>query len=216
LSVTGFVHTFFPKFEADKIIDKMMMSRNWENSPYFGMEKDEIKEQWRLNGYEASQLGTKLHNDIELFYNDIDVENDSEEFEHFDQFHKDHKHLKPFRTEWEIYDEELRLAGSVDMVFCDEDGKYFICDWKRSKDIKENNQYEEGTYPISHLPHANYWHYSLQLNIYKKLLEKCYGITIEGMFLVQCHPNLDTYKKHECVDLSEEVEDLFKLRLDQI
>jgi hypothetical protein len=30
---------------------------------------------------------------------------------------KDTSHLKPYRTEWTIYDEELKIAGSIDMVY---------------------------------------------------------------------------------------------------
>ena len=29
-------------------------------------------------------------------------------------------HLKPYRTEWMIYDKELKLAGSIDMIFINE------------------------------------------------------------------------------------------------
>ena len=38
------------------------------------MTPDEIKKMWSDNGAEASAAGTKMHYDIECFYNDMDVE----------------------------------------------------------------------------------------------------------------------------------------------
>jgi ATP-dependent exoDNAse (exonuclease V) beta subunit len=215
ISVTTFIHNFFPKFDADKIIDKMMNSSNWENSKYFGMTKEEIIQDWEDNKNYAANKGTMMHRDIELFYNDIEIENDSEEFNYFLDFHNEHTNLKPFRSEWEIFCEELKLAGSIDMCF-DDDGEIVIYDWKRSKDIKEVNAWENGFYPLTHIPHANYWHYSLQLNIYKALLEKHYGVKVKEMYLLWLHPNNDSYKKLKVSHLPDEVELLFKERLNQI
>lgn len=38
------------------------------------------------------------------------------------------------RTEWMIFGEEERLAGSIDFVATDGAGKLHLFDWKRSKD----------------------------------------------------------------------------------
>ncbi len=212
LSVTTFVHEFFPSFDADAIIDKMMASRNWENSKYFGMSKEQIIESWEDNKNYAARKGTILHKDIELFFNDEKVANESKEFEYFLKFAEEHEHLKPFRTEWEVYDEDLLLAGCIDMCFLDEDGEIVIYDWKRSKDIKEINSFENGLFPISNFPHANYWHYSFQLNIYKAILEKRYGLRVKEMNLLWLHPKNDSYIKLSVGDLSSEVKMLFDER----
>ena len=37
MSVTTWNHSHFPHFNADKIIKKMMSSKNWAKSKYFGM-----------------------------------------------------------------------------------------------------------------------------------------------------------------------------------
>ena len=44
MSVSTWNHSHFAHFEPDKIIDKMMASRNWPNSRYFGKTREEIKE----------------------------------------------------------------------------------------------------------------------------------------------------------------------------
>ena len=219
ISVTTFIHEFFPKFNADLIISKMMKSKNWENSKYYGMKKEEIIQEWEDNKNFAANKGTALHKSIELYYNNLNYFNESKEFKHFLNFAKEHEHLIPFRSEWEIYDEDLKLAGSIDMCFLENQenkDEVILFDWKRSKEIKENNQYENGLYPVSHLPNANYWHYSLQLNIYKKILENKYGKKVKEMYLVWLYPTNDNYKKIKVVDLEEEVEELFKIRKEQI
>jgi hypothetical protein len=52
----------------------------------------------------------------------VDGSNFGVEYEYFTNFINDHPTLKPFRSEWTVYDEELRLSGSIDMLFINEDG----------------------------------------------------------------------------------------------
>ena len=138
-------------------------------------EQQEIKDLWEKNRVEASEAGTKMHYDIECFYNNNTVTNDSIEYLYFTKFHNSQA-LKPYRTEWMVYDKELQLAGSIDMLYENEDGTLDICDWKRSKEIKKYNRWQSSTTEcIEHLPDSNFWHYALQLNTYKFLLEKNYG-----------------------------------------
>ena len=85
-SVTTFNHKQFEKFNADKVIQNMMKSKNWQKSEYFGKTPQEIKKIWNDRGNEASTSGTNLHNDIELYYNEKQYENDSIEFSYFMDF----------------------------------------------------------------------------------------------------------------------------------
>ena len=119
-----------------------------------------------------------------------------------------------------IFDEDLKIAGSIDMVFQNEDGTLSIYDWKRCKEIsKDNNWNKFATNPIiSHLPDTNYWHYSLQLNTYKAILERKYGQQIKELFLVRLHPdNPDmTYELIEVPILTDEIANLFESRIAKI
>jgi ATP-dependent exoDNAse (exonuclease V) beta subunit len=163
----------------------------------------------------ASDAGTKLHCDIERFYNSIAAENTSKEYLQFLDFHKKiGETLKPYRTEWTVFDEDIQISGSIDMVFQDADGSLLIYDWKRSKAIKKQNMWECATTEcINHLPNSNFWHYSLQLNTYKKILERKYGKIVSGLFLVVLHPNQDSWKRIKVPILENEMNDLFELRL---
>ena len=81
--------------------------------------------------------------------------------------------------------DEFKLCGSIDMVFYRKsDNSYVIYDWKRSKDIKTDNPFGKGFGPVSHLPDSNYWHYTLQLNVYKYFLQTHYGLRVSDMYLV--------------------------------
>ena len=218
MSVTSWNSTHFPKFDADSVISKMMNSPRWPKSPYFGMTREEIKMKWNNDSIEASEAGTKMHYNIECFYNGMDVEDDgSLEWKYFREFNESvGNELTPYRTEWMVWDKELRLAGSVDMLFENPDGTLQIYDWKRSKKVVKENKWASAIVDcISHLPDANFWKYSLQLNTYKWILEKNYGKKISNMFLVWLHPNNpgNSYLRYEVDSLPKEMEDLVKLRM---
>jgi len=220
ISVTTFVHSHFPHFNADKIIKKMMASKNWTKSEYYNQTPEQIKQKWEENRICSSNLGTQLHKDIELYYNQEFFQNTTDEFQYFLKFTNDTKNeLIPYRTEWIVYDNDYKLAGSIDMVFKqnnNNDNDLIIYDWKRSKQIKRENNFEKGYPPLDHLPHSNFWHYSLQLNIYKKILEKNYNKNILGLYLLILHPNNTSYIKIKVPDLSQEVEELLIQRKFQL
>jgi hypothetical protein len=221
-SVTTWNHGHFSHFDADKIIDGMMKGKNW-NDPsykYYGMTREQIKALWDQNRIMASGSGTQMHYDIECYYNEMEIKNDSIEFQYFMNFVKDHPELKAYRTEWMIYHEELKLSGSIDMVFENAEGNLEIYDWKRVKEIS----YESGfgkfalTPAIGHLPDTNFWHYSLQLNTYKKILEAKYDKKITKMCLVCLHPEnpLHNYEKIEVPVLEDDMNKLFQLRFEEV
>ena len=213
-SVTTFVHQFIEPFNYDKIITGMMNSKKWTDSKYYGMTREDIKEGWSNNGKAAAEAGTKLHYDIECYYNNMQVDNSSLEYKHFIKFKEDFPYLIPYRTEWFIYNERLRFAGSIDMVFKNPDGTLDIYDWNRVKDItkKSNfNKWMKGDI-VGHYPDTNYWHYALQLNIYKALLNEMYGVKVRDLYLVSLHPENDNYIRIPVTDLQDDVLQLFEYR----
>lgn len=213
-SVTTFVKKMFPHFDADKVINKMMKNPDqWKKNKHFDKSVEEIKKEWELEAKKTSEEGTQLHKDIELFYNNNPTNNYSQEYQYFLEFNENIKNkLIPYRTEWIVFDEDYKIAGSIDMVFKKnkEDDKHLVIyDWKRVKNIQDENRFERGFKPINHLPNSNYWHYSLQLNIYKRILEKNYDKIIDEMYLLWLHPNNKSYIEIKVPDLSTEIDNLF-------
>lgn len=208
-SVTSVIHNFFPHFDVEKVaVMTQRKNYNTRSSKYFQLSVDEIKQMWEDNRNEAATAGTHLHKSIENYYNDIPPDNSSQEFKYFLNFVDDFKGLVPYRTEWEIYDEDLNIAGSIDMLFENPDGTLDMYDWKRSKQIVESNSFQKGKGPVSHMDHCNLSHYTLQLNIYKYILETKYDKTISSMALVVCHPDNNNYLRFEIPDMAEKVTEL--------
>jgi len=222
-SCTTFVHSLFPKFNADEVITRIMKKKDFHSGPYAGMTRQQIKQQWDNNGKEACRVGSKFHLELpETYYNNEPLEDDDELADFrvkFMKFVEDHQHLKPYRTEMMVYCEELKITGSIDMIFEEPDGTLSIYDWKISKLIEMTSSFKSDTadHPlIQHLVNKNGVHYSLQLNIYKFLLEKHYGKKIKDLYLIRFYKNVETYEKIKCLDLQNEVRDLFDDRLQKL
>lgn len=214
ISATTLIHKYFSKFDPDLAIQKMQKGKNWMNSQYYGMTPEEIKKMWKDNGIEASTQGTHMHKSIENYWNGLPYENESEEFKMFLNFRNDNQNLVPYRTEWEVYQEDYGICGSIDGVFINEDDTLDIADWKRTKNIETKPKFpKKGLKPVSHLYDTNFWHYSLQLNLYKFILESKYGKTIKNMYLVCLHPINSDYLVYPIDNLQKEIKDILNHHL---
>jgi hypothetical protein len=110
-----------------------------------------------------------------------------------------------------VYYEEYKLSGSIDMIYENPDGTLQIYDWKRCKEIKyENFGKMAQTKCIQHIPDSNFWHYSIQLNTYKTILEHKYGKKVTGLYLIFIHPDnpCKNYERIEVPFLEKEIADL--------
>ena len=213
-SVTRWKASHYEGFDSDKIIDNMMKSHRWEYSKYFGMTKTEIKKLWKDNGNEASRLGTLLHADIEDFYNGEEVDNDSVEYQYFMDFEKERwRRLIPFEAELIIFDEDIGIAGTVDMIFYEntDDGiEFHVYDWKRSKypiEFTSNYGNYMTTKCIKHIPKTNYYEYCLQLNMYTYILREKYGMNVATMNIVILHEDHENYI-HQDIEYLDEMSSL--------
>jgi ATP-dependent exoDNAse (exonuclease V) beta subunit len=238
-SVTTWNHSHFPHFDADEVINNMMKGKGWkEGHKYWGLTPQQIKDQWNSNKDAVAGAGTNMHFEIECFNNDprfniaysnkelyemymadnknSDRDSTSIEWQYYINFIKDHPHLKPYRTEWLVYNEDVKISGSIDMVYENPDGTLSIYDWKRAKNITRINNFNKFALSaqVCHLPDSNFWHYALQLNTYKAILEQKYDKTIKDLFLVRLHPDAEE-KNYELIplpDLKREIKELFSER----
>jgi len=242
-SCTGFLHHFFGEFDADAVIAKMQSSPKWIESKYYGMTAEEIKALWAAKGKASSEAGTRMHLDIEHFYNAlpaawaltdpkgepraVDVETGltamreadawepaaGAEWDYFLEYQRAFGYrFEPFRTEWLVFDEEHKVSGSIDMVYRKPDGTLAIYDWKRIEEVKTENRFQSGLGPVSHLPDTNYWHYSLQLNVYRYILQKHYGEVVSELALVVLHPNNKSWRVVRLNMLDDEVAGMMAAR----
>lgn len=209
-SVTTLIHKFFPHFDADLVISKITTN---PKSVYFGMEASAIKDQWK----NSTDLGSQLHEQIEIFFDQLaefettilETCAPSVEFGFFLDFYRECVvgKLKPYRTEMYVFDEDVKVCGSIDMLFCDpdDDRKIYVYDWKRAREIRKSNLFEKGLRCLSYLDNCNFNTYSLQLNMYKYILEAKYDKIVVGMALVILHPKHSGYRVIEVPNMQGDI-----------
>lgn len=192
ISVTTFMHNFFEPFNPQIMSQRCSKSKSGE---YAGKTPEEILKMWD----NTREEGSKKHAAIDHYLcgqaGGISlkgkVDNDMPPPKSFFEWYNKYKDWKPYRTEWSIFDYDTRIAGQLDVLFMDGD-KYRLVDWKNTKGINtEGYGNKRGKHTLTHdLPDCNYQHYRLQLNIYRHILEKNYGLHISSMHLVNFPPKL--------------------------
>ena len=124
--------------------------------------------------------GNALHSDINTYYKSGESSN-TKEFNHFMRFINRNDTLQPYRSEWAVFNEDIFLSGTIDMIYKNKHGTYDIYDWKRSANINKDALIR----------------YTMQLNLYAYILESKYNMRIENMFLLSLHPSNVSYKQHK-------------------
>jgi len=201
ISVTTFISTLFKKFNPAVTIAGMKRSPNWPQSKYYGMTDDDIKSLWARDGELACRLGTELHAWIEDYYVTGNTNHDSVEFLQFLEFANEAKLVRPL-NEFRVSSVKFRVAGTVDCVSHNEDGTVDVYDWKRCKDM--NTSYGYSIHPLlSHIPSSNFWKYSIQLNLYRILIEES-GMKVREMYIVCFHPEHLGYQKYNVAKMDLE------------
>lgn len=190
-SVTTVIDSLFEKFDA--VYWSMKKCHNNEEKAL------KLRKEWDAKGNEAREKGTLMHQRIENYFLGLTPDKEALEdicFRHFLTF-KDSFPLSPFRTEWAIFHEEARLAGTLDFLAFDGEN-YIIYDWKRSGKLIDSNGYTLQSHPMGktgngaaqHLPDTPLYHYALQLSLYRYILEDKYGIFPSKAFLGVFYPTL--------------------------
>lgn len=205
-AVSDVISMFFRKFDSISWSRKKALGN--------GISQRCQLEQWDCKGAESREVGTYLHEQIHkhfikedpdfiyhFLYNGEEVHVDkivdiSTEYTYFKKFLNE-ENIIPFRTEWQIFDPVLRIAGTIDFLSRN-DSDFDLYDWKRSDKIDRNaTVWNYGINGLESVPDTRYYHYCLQLNMYKYILEKNYNIAINKMYLVVLHPVYNTYQKIE-------------------
>ncbi len=222
--VSSVYSKYFTPFDSDYWSER--------KAQYLPITAQQLKEQWDINGMMASFVGTHMHKQIEEYLNgdkymapmchftykgkyisEDKILSIDKEIEHFLKFVEEVE-FTPFRTEWRVFDEKLGIAGTIDLICSRKDGTFEFYDWKRSKslldergDVCRKNKYDtRGINGLEDIQDCSYCHYALQQNLYKRIVEKCYGLKISAMHLVVIHPKYPSYKVIDIDDLTPEID----------
>ena len=191
LSVTGLIHRYVRVFNPSAAIQNMRAETRQTYSDRGLVTEEDIIRTWNENGKVQRSRGTLMHFHIEQYLNGCVIESPCTlEFEQFLALHEQviQDNQIPFRTELSVYSKSLSIAGQIDAVFKQTDGTFALWDWKRSKLLRYDSR-SQMKEPLDHLADVNAWHYFLQLNIYRRILEEDYGVPVSAMCLGVFHPS---------------------------
>ena len=212
-SVTKLLHEFASVFNPTYAVQAMKNGPNWESKRIIfedagvGTEEHEIIKYWEFKGEVARARGTLLHYHAEQMVNGRTIELPSKEFQQAKLLYEHllSTGLKPFRAEINLYSNKLQVAGQADLLMRDSNNSIVIIDWKRSKDIKFENDRCHLQFPLEHLPETNYWLYCLQLNLYGYILEQDYDMKVVGYYLAVVHPDIEKGRLISCPRMDREM-----------
>lgn len=207
LSVTSYIEKFKNKFDADFYSKKIALIEN--------KTQQEILDLWEQKGKKSREIGTAIHKIFEDYTNNnYSIVNENLMFDFMElepeyltdfnskknvslKFINDFflsKRLEPIFTEFIVYNNYL--AGQIDMICKDLKGNYYILDFKTNDKIETYSYNKKMKGIFSELNDCSFYHYSLQLSIYKNMFKIS---NVKKIYLV--HIKTDCYEFIECEDI---------------
>lgn len=221
ISGTKFIKLFTPEFDSEAQAEKYALKH--------GIEKEDVLSLWADKRDASTIKGTHVHSYAEYRYMNKRYEPDFnnaltrffeyanvsviEPYEkcikYFDKFYEDSKKsLIPIRSEVVVFDRELMISGMLDQIFWNEKmQEYQIWDWKTNKKINRYSIFKQRMLaPIAHLHDCELNKYSLQLSLYKYIIEKNTNIKLGNSYLVHLTEHKDAYEVIPVKYMKREIE----------
>lgn len=205
-SVTQFISQFKNKFDSDYWSKKIALRDE--------KTQEQVLKEWSDKAKKSCDIGTAIHKIFEdyidnkfcILGDEIVIDFIDLEIEYLTdflpkskvaiQFIKDYfvtKRLIPIHTEYIVYNDYL--AGQVDLICKDKNGNYYILDFKTNDKIETKSYGKNLNGKLSDIPDSTYYHYSLQLSIYKQMFKE----KVDKLYII--HIRHDKYEFIECVDI---------------
>ena len=127
------------------------------------------------------QEGVAMHQKLARFLEGLEglPEELATAITHFLENHQ----LQAYRTEWGVFDEQSQLAGTIDAVFQvgNDDDNVAIVDFKNVPFDKQDVRHE---CLLKDCAASNLGKWTMQLNLYRHILETHYGKKVKNMYVV--------------------------------
>jgi hypothetical protein len=196
--------------------------------------EEDIKKLWKYKNNHATYEGSTLHDYIENYLSNkikpeakispegLVFDEIKETYEvmksYFHNFYEDtvaKGKLIPVRSELVIGDRDLMLCGMVDQLFWNVRHQCLqIWDWKTNTILNMKNDYGKKMKGcLWMLDECEFNTYSLQLSIYKKIIERNTNLKLGGCHLVWFNEENPNYKIINCDDHSSHVDNMFETLL---
>jgi ATP-dependent exoDNAse (exonuclease V) beta subunit len=220
ISATTFIGKFKPKFETEKIATEYSDSR--------GLDKQSVLDEWEWKRDFSTIKGSLFHKYAEDYLSNKIFPYDAQYYQKlfgvdilkpkfdklvkmFHQYYNDSKeNLIPIKSEWIVGDEELGICGCVDQLYYNKkSGMLEIWDWKTNKAIRTKSDYNNRyKHPIEHLEECEMNTYSLQLSLYKYIIEKNTNLKLGSCYIVWFFEGNESYKIFKTSNFREEIESM--------
>ena len=181
-----------------------------------GMELIEVLKNWDQIRERSGTIGTEVHRYAEMKFLQkayvphwYEYEPPTQLLTYVDNFYHDTKDkLIPIKLEFVIGSFDKRLCGMIDKLFWNIKAQELqIWDYKTSKKIETSsafkNKMQKG---LKHLDDCEYNTYSLQLGIYKKIIETECQIKLGNSYICWLNAENDNYKVIKTADMEQEVD----------
>jgi len=204
-SVTQFLKNFHKPFDQEYWSKK--------KSDELGVPQDWILKEWKEKNDRANFVGTRLHDYIENYFNQIyqPLPTDLDVIDRINKFNRifaTHLYkLQPIQFELRLFSKKYPIAGTIDSIFL-YNGKLFILDYKTNGDFRHDDhpkgRYNKLLYPFEDLYENHLNEYSIQVALYALILKE-WGFDVRGGYLLHLGPDTDAviYKCRNLVDKLE-------------
>jgi hypothetical protein len=177
-SVTTFLKIFKVPFDREYWSKRKAEER--------GVDVSVILNEWETKGDVSRNLGTLVHKFIEDFWSgenpeipdDVDVKDRVLKF--MEVYNKRLHKLTPLKSELKIFSKKWRLAGTIDQPL-------LLFDPSTERDKHPKGRFKKLLRPFNNLYENDHNEYSIQISLYRLILEEI-GIETESGFLLHLGP----------------------------
>lgn len=171
-SATQFVGHYSQPFDADRIA--VFSAKKQGKTP------EEVKAAWENKKNAACEMGTRVHLNQEKHIKgqgDYVQPKDDRERQIMAFGWKAIEDMlaagfRPLDAEKMVFSLSLKIAGTIDALFM-KGRVLYIVDWKTNEQIKTRNEYHQYMLPPAEsLDDCAFNHYSIQLNLYERILRR--------------------------------------------
>lgn len=227
ISVTTLIHEYQEKFDEEYWseykakelnIDKYLIKRAWNFINKKGTIKGSIIHDYAENLF----LNKVFKYPKQLILDEFGFDPVFDEYlitkKHVDNFYNDVKgKLIPLRTEYVVYDEESHVGGMLDKLFYNvKANEIQIWDHKTNKDLTLENKKNKLLNELFVLDDCDLEIYSLQLSLYKLIIERNTNIKLGKSYIIWYSHNNPTYKIIETKDRSYYAKVILNNRINKI
>lgn len=179
-----------------------------------GVEPQVILAEWEAKGKASIERGNRVHEHIETVLLGQPVADDPflmmndrlPELDAFDKFwEKARVTMAAAAVEWVVGDAALGLAGTCDTMFMSyKTNQLHIFDWKTGSKFETVNKFGRLAAPFDDLEECQLTIYSLQVSLYRLMIERNTGLALGDSYIVYLSGN--QYTIHKALDLRERLE----------